>query len=296
MTAANIVVLIDIQNGFAQSDLTKAEGGSLYVPGGEMVGEKAAILLRHLSNATVVLSQDFHPANHISFASNHEGKEPLWTIRLERGADEVYRVSEKGELAQTLWLDHCIQGTKSALFVEPIMGELPEGLSRDLQRHISDPVMSETDERGNTFHVIRKGVNSDLDSYGIATENDGIETTAAPAVFKIIARKLEAEDVTEANIYIGGLATNFCVEFSHKDIYQYLVPQLERRGIKAKVYFLTDISAGIPIFVPGGAWPDLAAASDRMTSFGTNTATTEDVIRSTLSGKAVNATKPEPKI
>ena len=47
---ANVVFLIDIQNGFARSDLTEQEGGSLYVPGGEEAGRPAANLIQHLSN------------------------------------------------------------------------------------------------------------------------------------------------------------------------------------------------------------------------------------------------------
>ncbi|MEI7649736.1 MAG: hypothetical protein WCJ47_08535 [Methanomicrobiales archaeon] len=284
MVTTNVVFLIDIQNGFARSDLTPEQGGSLYVPGGENVGEPAANLIRHLSEATIVMSQDFHPADHISFASNHKGAEPLSTLQLAKGEDGKY--SEAVDpcecvISQMMWLDHCVQGTPSALFVAPIMAELPHHLMMALEAHFSGSVLYGRDDRQNSFFVVRKGTRPDLDSYGIATENDGISSTNAPAAFSMIAYDLQQKGVTDTNIYIGGLATNFCVEFSHKDVCKYLVPMLEQRGIKANVHLLTDISAAIPIAIPDGSWPDMASALKRMSAVrATKETTTEDLIRS----------------
>ncbi len=296
MTTHTIVFLIDIQNGFANDGLTPAQGGSLYVPGGEKVGEPAANLLRNLSNATVVLSQDFHPADHISFASNHAGAAPFSNINLKRGDDGQYKVTEgttEGTVLQTLWLDHCKQGTESTLFVDPIMGELPAGLRQEVQQHIPSAVLASTDDRGNNFYVIRKGTHSDLDSYGIATENDSITTTAAPPTFALIADNLQSAGVKDVNIHIGGLATNFCVAFSHNDVYKYLLPELEARGIKAQVHLLTDISAGIPdAFVPPGF--EVSTALNKMAALGTKQTTTDDVIRSTLTGRALGSRALRP--
>jgi nicotinamidase/pyrazinamidase len=293
MTTANIVFLIDIQNGFAQEGLSPQQGGSLYVPGGEKVGEPAANLIRTLSGATIILSQDFHPADHISFASNHPGAAPFSNVNLKRGKDGMYHVSEslEGTIPQTLWLDHCIQGTESALFVEEIMGELPSYMYAQLSGHARDAVLLDNDDRKNAVFVIRKGMNADIDSYGIGTENDGVSTTAAPPTFAMIADCLQDAHVKEANIYIGGLATNFCVEFSHNDIYKYLVPELKVRGIKTNVHFLTDISAGIPDdFVPPGF--KVSEALERMTAKGTLITTTADVMRSTLEGQMLKARGP----
>ncbi|MBV8647711.1 hypothetical protein [Paludibacterium sp.] len=266
MTTAAIVLLIDLQNGFAHDGLTAEQGGSLYVPGGEQVGRVAAGLVRDAHDTVFVLSQDFHPADHISFAANH-GVEPFSTIKLSADAQGVYRVDVGGTLAQTAWPDHCKQGTESAQLVDELLAELPADLSANLAS--AEPVLFARDGRGNAFYVVRKGTRRDLDSYGIATENDGVSTTRAPAVFAAIAETWRQAGVTDARIAIGGLATNFCVEFSHDDIYRYLVPALQARGIGAQVFFLADISAGIAVSADDGAWPDLAAATDRMAQKGT---------------------------
>ena len=295
----NILFLIDIQNGFARSNLAPEQGGSLYVPGGEDVGEPAAHLISSLSNAVIVLSQDFHPKDHISFASNHPGAVPFSNIDLKLGGDGKYHAVEgqaEDAIRQTLWLDHCIQGTESALFVEPVMGELPPNLNAQLRGHITDAVLVDVDDRGNEFYVVRKGSRSDVDSYGIVTENDGVTKTGAPATFALIADKLYKAGSEETKIYIGGVATNFCVEFSHNDIYKYLVPELKARGIKAEVHLLTDISRGIPIDVPGGAWPDLAAASNRMAAMGTTETTTDAIIRTNPAGNKVDAGSLRPTV
>jgi len=69
--ATNVVFLIDLEEAFASQ--TPVEGGTLYVPQGEKVGEPAGRLIRNSENTVFVLGQDFHPANHISFMTNHPG-------------------------------------------------------------------------------------------------------------------------------------------------------------------------------------------------------------------------------
>jgi len=330
MTTANIVFLIDPQNGFANPDLTPEQGGSLYVPSGENVGEPSARLIRNLENSYIVYSQDFHPAGHISFASSHQNVKPyqkiyllnsgfdfratavvaddgaIWPVDVdEKGCitkvDYNVQLTEKdvrGCVEQTLWLDHCIQGTYSSLFVDSIMHELPTGLAKELRStdSLAHTVLSDSDIRGNTHYVVRKGMEMDLDSYGISTENDGILKTDANSVFKDIADDLQNNGVKEVNIFVGGLATNFCVEFSHKDICEEFVPMLAAKSIKANVYLLTDISAGIPLEAPDGKWPDLTSASARMAAYGTETCTTDDVIRGTLKGRAAADLNPKARL
>ena len=307
---ANVVFLIDLQNGFARSDLTEQEGGSLYVPGGEEAGKPAANLIRHLSNSIVVLSQDFHPADPISFAANHADVQPFSNVYLRPGHNGIYRVvgaeaggrvmdvdtdargyitgarkeellpaAWQGALKQTLWLRHCVQGTESAAFVDPIMAELPASVVGQLQAPGAQPVLSGDDARGNQFHVVRKGMRPDLDSYGIATENDGKSKTAAPALFERMAAQLDADGIGRILVGIGGLATNFCVEFSHADLYRELVPALKARGIESEIQILTDISHGIPAVAPDKSWPDLGAALDRMVSLGSRARATEEFLR-----------------
>src|SRR5690625_5598706 len=88
------LLLIDFQNDFCP-------GGALAVPEGD---EAAAVptKLIPLFN-TVILTQDWHPAGHHSFASSYEDKEPYSTTELSYGT-------------QVLWPDHCVQGTKGAEF------------------------------------------------------------------------------------------------------------------------------------------------------------------------------------
>lgn len=123
MTAALIV--IDVQNGFCP-------GGNLAVPGGDEI--VAGINARMGDFAHVILTQDWHPAGHSSFASSHAGRAPYDVIEMPYGA-------------QVLWPDHCIQGTADAAF---------------------HPDMHNDRARA----IIRKGMNPAVDSYSAFFEND----------------------------------------------------------------------------------------------------------------------------
>src|SRR4051812_41223228 len=88
------LLLIDIQNDFVP-------GGALAVPGGDEIIDVVNKLQPYFD--LVVATQDWHPSNHKSFASQHEGK-------------EVFDVIELDGLQQVLWPDHCVQGTNGAAF------------------------------------------------------------------------------------------------------------------------------------------------------------------------------------
>ena len=88
------LLLIDIQNDFLP-------GGALAVPEGDLIIPIANKLQEQFD--LVVATQDWHPANHKSFASSHENKKPFDLIELHG-------------LEQVLWPDHCIQGTDGAEF------------------------------------------------------------------------------------------------------------------------------------------------------------------------------------
>jgi len=90
----DVLLVVDAQNGFVP-------GGNLAVPRGDEIIPLASRIAKSFRN--VVLTQDWHPAGHISFASRHPGKRPFDTIRLPYGE-------------QILWPDHCIQGTPDAEF------------------------------------------------------------------------------------------------------------------------------------------------------------------------------------
>ena len=123
MTEALIV--IDVQNDFCP-------GGNLAVPGGDEI--VLGINRKMDEFDLVVLTQDWHPSNHSSFASNHEGKNPFDTVEMPYGI-------------QCLWPDHCVQGSAGAFF---------HGSLNDDGGHM----------------IIRKGFNPDVDSYSAFFEND----------------------------------------------------------------------------------------------------------------------------
>jgi nicotinamidase/pyrazinamidase len=139
---ASALLVIDVQNCFLP-------GGSLAVKDGDQV----VPIINRLAKgfAHVVMTQDWHTAGHISFASSHTGKKPFETIDLAYGK-------------QVLWPDHCVQGTEGA------------ALSKDLLIPQAEL-------------IIRKGYHKDVDSYSAFTEADGKTTTGLAAYLK--ARKLQ---------------------------------------------------------------------------------------------------------
>lgn len=123
MTQALIV--IDVQNDFCP-------GGALAVPEGDLIVPGINALMDQFQ--TVILTQDWHPAGHSSFASSHAGKAPMEMIDMPYGP-------------QVLWPDHCVQGSEGAAF------------HADLNTTRADL-------------IIRKGYNPAIDSYSAFFEND----------------------------------------------------------------------------------------------------------------------------
>lgn len=121
----DVLLVVDIQNDFCP-------GGNLAVPrGDEVVPVINALAVKF---AHVVLTQDWHPPGHLSFASSHPGKKPYDFIEVTYGA-------------QILWPDHCVQGTKGAAFRDDLK-ITPAEL------------------------VLRKGYHREIDSYSAFYEND----------------------------------------------------------------------------------------------------------------------------
>ncbi len=125
------LLIVDMQYDFIP-------GGSLPVEGGDLIVDDINKVAKRFkkSSAVIVLTQDWHPRNHLSFASNHDGKNP---------GDEYS--SEDGAIGPVLWPDHCVQGTKGAEFLEKLNVELANA-------------------------IIRKGMNPKVDSYSGFLEND----------------------------------------------------------------------------------------------------------------------------
>lgn len=121
----DVLIVVDIQNDFCP-------GGALSVPQGDEtvpLVNRLAERFRH-----VVLTQDWHPPDHLSFASAHLNKKPYDTIDVDYGS-------------QILWPDHCVQATKGAEF------------HKDL--HIPHAAL-----------ILRKGIHREIDSYSTFYEND----------------------------------------------------------------------------------------------------------------------------
>jgi nicotinamidase/pyrazinamidase len=131
------LIVIDVQNDFCS-------GGALAVPDGDAVVPVINRLLPAFP--LVVLTQDWHPLGHASFASSHPGRRPF---------DEV----ELGYGAQTLWPDHCVPGTRGAEFHPDL--------------HTQEAAL-----------VLRKGSDPRVDSYSAFFENDRATSTGLAAYLR----------------------------------------------------------------------------------------------------------------
>ncbi|MBL8581949.1 MAG: bifunctional nicotinamidase/pyrazinamidase [Rhizobiaceae bacterium] len=155
------LVVIDMQNDFCP-------GGSLAVAGGDDIVPLVNDLIAGFDH--VVMTQDWHPAGHSSFASSQPGKQPFEQVEMSYGL-------------QTLWPDHCIQGSIGAEFHPGIVWT-------------------------KTELVIRKGFDPAIDSYSAFFENDRTTPTG-------LAGYLRERGI--GKVVLVGLATDFCVAFSALD-------------------------------------------------------------------------------
>jgi nicotinamidase/pyrazinamidase len=126
------LLIVDVQNGFCAA-------GNLPVPGGDEVVPVINRLMAEGGYDLVVASQDWHPPQHKSFASQHPGKKPF-EIGSLRGQPQV------------LWPDHCVQGTRDAEFHPEL-------------------------DRSRIHFVQRKGEDSEIDSYSAFRDNQAERTT-----------------------------------------------------------------------------------------------------------------------
>ena len=157
----DVLLVIDVQNDFCP-------GGALAVPGGDEIVGLANELIGRFDH--VVLTQDWHPAGHSSFASSHVGAEPFSSMDMSNGA-------------QTLWPNHCVQGTGGADFHSDLEWDKAE-------------------------LVVRKGFRSAIDSYSAFFEND--KTTPTGLAGYLRERGFE-------HVFCCGLAFDYCVRFSAED-------------------------------------------------------------------------------
>jgi nicotinamidase/pyrazinamidase len=156
-----LLLVIDLQNDFCP-------GGALAVAGGDEIVPVVNGLVSRFAH--VALTQDWHPRGHRSFASAHPGRAPYESVSFPYGE-------------QTLWPEHCVQGTRGADFhpaLEATRAEL----------------------------VIRKGFRPAIDSYSAFFENDRVTPTG-------LAGYLRERGFT--SVALCGLATDFCVAYSALD-------------------------------------------------------------------------------
>jgi len=158
---SDLLLVIDVQNDFCP-------GGALAVVDGDAVVPVINRLAQRFAH--VVLTQDWHPAGHSSFATSHPGTAPFQTVTMAYGP-------------QTLWPDHCVQGTAGAAFHSQLSTARAE-------------------------LVIRKGFRSEIDSYSAFYENDRRTPTG-------LAGYLRERGLTR--IFLAGLATDYCVHYSAVD-------------------------------------------------------------------------------
>ncbi|OQR30360.1 nicotinamidase [Pseudomonas sp. Bc-h] len=146
-----------------------------FMPGGALAvaeGDALVPLINRLGALfrNVVITQDWHPAGHISFAASHAGRAPFDSITLPYGP-------------QTLWPEHCVQGTHGA------------ALHADLAID-------------HAQLVLRKGCNAGIDSYSAFVEADRITQTGLAGYLK--ERGIDS-------VFVVGLALDFCVAWSALD-------------------------------------------------------------------------------
>ncbi|WP_299757843.1 bifunctional nicotinamidase/pyrazinamidase [uncultured Pontibacter sp.] len=155
------LLLIDIQNDFLP-------GGALAVPEGDAIIPVVNRLQQQFD--LVVATQDWHPPQHKSFASQHADK-------------NVFEVTDLNGLEQVLWPDHCVQGTPGAAFSVEL-------------------------EQQRIEAIFRKGTDPEVDSYSGFFDNGHRKSTG-------LGGYLRSKGITE--VYLAGLAADYCVYFSAKD-------------------------------------------------------------------------------
>jgi nicotinamidase/pyrazinamidase len=160
----DVLLVIDVQNDFIPGGRLAVGAGHEVVP----IINELATRFRH-----VVLTQDWHPDSHSSFASSHTGKAPFSQTDMHYGP-------------QTLWPDHCVQGSEGAEFHDEL--DIP-----------------------HAELILRKGHRRDIDSYSAFFENDRKTPTGLNGYLR--ERGFQ-------RVFCVGLAFDYCVRYSAEDAFK----------------------------------------------------------------------------
>ncbi len=157
----SVLIVVDVQNDFCPGGALAVADGDAVIP----VIHRIAPLFAH-----VVLTQDWHSPHHLSFASAHPGRKPFETIQASYGE-------------QTLWPDHCVEGSRGA----------------EIHRELRLP---------QAELILRKGFRPKIDSYSAFFENDRATATG-------LAGYLRERGLNR--VFLCGLAYDYCVGYSALD-------------------------------------------------------------------------------
>lgn len=136
-----VLIVVDVQNDFCP-------GGSLAIPGGDEVVPIINTLTKRFSH--VVMTQDWHPAGHSSFASSHPGKRPFEMVAMPYGQ-------------QVLWPEHCVQGSKGAEFradldIVPAQAVIRKGYRKEIDSYSGFVEADRTTPTGLTGYLRERGI------------------------------------------------------------------------------------------------------------------------------------------
>jgi nicotinamidase/pyrazinamidase len=161
------LLVVDMQNDFLP-------GGALAVPDGHAILAPLRTLMESGGFQLMVATQDWHPRGHISFASSHPGHQPMDTIHLYHHE-------------QTLWPDHCVQGTEGAR----LHADLPWNKAAAIIRKATDPEVDSYSALRNNWNPRGRRPPTGLSGY---FKNHGVR-----------------------EVFICGLARDYCVRWSAED-------------------------------------------------------------------------------
>jgi len=139
------LLIVDVQNDFCPKGALEVKNGDRVI---EPLNSLSSLFFKR--SGRIIATQDWHPANHLSFASSHENKNPGDTVNLPGVRDQI------------LWPDHCVQGSRGAEFHENL-------------------------DIGKASMILRKGFRSYLDSYSAFFENDRKTSTGLDGFLKTLS-------------------------------------------------------------------------------------------------------------